>query len=153
VCRPLLGRLEELAGRQWEALAVASGIGPGGPVDRFSLGAATLSLLAAAAEEAPVLVLLDDVQWLDAASVDALVFAARRLGAEQVAMLVAAREDDGGGFDRGRFETLALAGIDREAAAALLAARAGGKVARGWRSGFGARPAAVRWRSWRSLGC
>jgi DNA-binding CsgD family transcriptional regulator/tetratricopeptide (TPR) repeat protein len=129
VCRPLLGRIEELPERQRDALAAALGIGPGASVDRFSLGAATLSLLAAAAEEAPVLVLLDDVQWLDAASVDALVFAARRLAAEPVAVLVAAREDDDGGFDRGGLETLALAGIDGEAAAALLAARAGREVA------------------------
>jgi tetratricopeptide (TPR) repeat protein len=129
VCRPLLGRIEELAERQREALTAALAIGSGGAVDRFSLGAATLSLLAAAAEDAPVLVLLDDARWLDAASVDALMFAARRLAAERVALLVATREDDEDGFDRRGFETVALGGVDREAAAALLAARAGGEVA------------------------
>jgi hypothetical protein len=66
VCRPLLDRVEGLAERQREALAGALGVGPSGSVDRFSLGAATLSLLAAAAEDAPLLVLLDDAQWLDA---------------------------------------------------------------------------------------
>src|SRR5215207_8693123 len=129
VCRPLLDRVDGLAERQREALAGALGVGPTGSVDRFSLGAATLSLLAAAAEDAPLLVLLDDAQWLDAESTDALLFAARRLAAERVAVLVAARGDRGGGLDLRAFERVALAGIDSEAAAALLARHAGREVA------------------------
>jgi hypothetical protein len=129
VCRPLLARLGELPQRQQDALAAALGTGSGEPVDRFSLGAAVLSLLAAAAESEPLLVLLDDVQWLDAASADALVFAARRLAAERVALLVAAREDAGRGVDLPAFERVALTGVDGEAAAALLARRAGAEVA------------------------
>jgi AAA ATPase domain len=130
VCRPLLDRLDELAVRQREALTGALGIGPGDSVDRLPVGAATLSLLAAAAEDVPVLVLLDDVQWLDAASADAMLFAARRLAAERVALLVAARDDDGGGvFDRRAFETVTLAGIESDAAAALVASHAGTQVA------------------------
>ncbi len=92
------------------------------------MGAATLSLLAAAAEDAPVLVLLDDAHWFDAASADALLFAARRLGAERVAVLVTAREGDSEAFDRPAFERLSLTGLDRDAAAALLAAGAGQEV-------------------------
>jgi len=129
VCRPLLGRLGELPERQREALEGALGIGVGGSVNRFMLGAATLSLLAAAAEDAPVLVLLDDAQWLDAASADALLFAARRLAAERVAVLMAARDREGRGVALGRFETLALAGVDAAAAAALLAGKTGREVA------------------------
>lgn len=129
VCRPLLGRIGELPERQQEALSGALGIGTGGSADRFALGAATLSLLAAAAEHEPLLVLLDDAQWLDAASADALLFAARRLAAERVALLVAAREGGSDGVDLRGFEELALAGVDAEATAALLALRAGRDVA------------------------
>jgi DNA-binding CsgD family transcriptional regulator len=129
VCRPLLDRLDELPERQRDALAAALGTGPAGSVDRFSLGAAVLSLLAAAAEYAPVLVLLDDVQWLDAASADALVFAARRLAAERVALVVAAREEAGQGVDLPAFERVSLTGVDGESAAALLARQAGAQVA------------------------
>ncbi|MET0510154.1 MAG: AAA family ATPase [Thermoleophilaceae bacterium] len=129
VCRPLLGRVGELPEPQQEALAGALGTGTGGSVNRFSLGAATLSLLATAGEHAPLLVLLDDAQWLDAVSADALLFAARRLAAEPVAVLVAAREESSDSGDLGAFETLTVAGIDAEAAAALLALRAGRDVA------------------------
>ena len=128
VCRPLLDRLGELPERQREALAGALGIGPGGSVGRFSLGAATLSLLAAAAEHAPLLVLLDDAHWLDPASSDALRFAARRLAAERVALVFGAREEGNDEFDLRAFESVSLAGIDGEAAAALLARRTGKAV-------------------------
>jgi DNA-binding CsgD family transcriptional regulator len=129
VCRPLLDRLDELAVRQREALTGALGIGPGASADRLLVGAATLSLLAAAAEDTPVLVLLDDVQWLDAASADGLLFAARRLAAERVAVLGAGRQDGGGAFDPRTFASEVLAGIERDAAAALVASRAGSQVA------------------------
>jgi DNA-binding CsgD family transcriptional regulator len=129
VCRPLLDHADELDQRQREALATALGSQSSASVDRFSLGAATLSLLAAAAESTPLLVLLDDAQWLDATSLGALLFAARRLAAERVAVLVAAREDGGEGLDLRAFETVALAGLDSEAAAALLAEYAGKDVA------------------------
>ena len=128
VCRPLLACLDELADRQREALQNAIGTGSAAPADRFSVGAATLSLLAAAAEDAPLLVLLDDAQWIDAASTDALVFAGRRLAAERVAMVVAARADEADAFGAGAFETLQLGGVDDEAATALVAAHAGADV-------------------------
>jgi DNA-binding CsgD family transcriptional regulator/tetratricopeptide (TPR) repeat protein len=129
VCRPLLDRVDELAERQRAALTTALGIVPGGPVDRLSLGAATLSLLAAAADAAPVLVILDDVQWLDPASADALFFAARRLRAERVALLVAARDGASDGFDVRGLENVRLGGLDGDAAAELLTAHARHDVA------------------------
>lgn len=91
--RPLLGDLDGLPERQAQALGGALGIGPPVPGDRFLIGAATLSLLAAAAESQPVLILVDDAHWLDSESLDALLFAVRRMDADAVATLIAARPD------------------------------------------------------------
>ena len=129
VFRPLLDRIEALPERQRAALSGPLGLGPGGSLDRFSLGTATLTLLAAAAEDTPLLVLLDDAQWLDPASAEALLFAARRLVAERVALLVASREDAGDRFAPASFETLALGDIGNDATAALLEAHTGHRVA------------------------
>ena len=120
VCRPLLDHVPALPQSQAQALETAFGIGSGPAGDRFLVGAATLSLLAAAGEDAPLLVLVDDAQWIDGASADALLFAARRLAAERVAMLVCARGDDGV-FGAGGLESIRLGGVDDRATAALLA--------------------------------
>src|SRR6516162_1383924 len=77
--RPVLGYLGELPGTQSRALAGALGLAPSAQPDRLLISAAVLSLLAAAAENRPVLCVIDDAQWVDRASVDALVFTARRL--------------------------------------------------------------------------
>ncbi len=90
---PTLALLDRLPGPQAAALASAFALGPAAPSDRFAVGAATLTLLATAAEERPLLALLDDAHWADTSSRDALFFAARRLRAESVALLVAARMD------------------------------------------------------------
>ena len=116
---PILGRLDELPVPQREALAAALGLGPPEGSERFLISAGVLSLLAAAAEERPVVCLIDDAQWLDVPSGDALMFTARRLAAEGVVLLFAVREDD-----RGRLETpgaeIVLDSLDREQAVALL---------------------------------
>jgi DNA-binding CsgD family transcriptional regulator len=91
LCAPLIDRLDRLPGPQQDALAVAFGLRAGEPPDRFLVGLAVLSLLADAAEEQPLLCLVDDAQWLDRASALALVFVARRLLAESVALVVATR--------------------------------------------------------------
>jgi DNA-binding CsgD family transcriptional regulator len=91
--RPLLGDLAGVPERQAQALSGALGIGSPVPGDRFLIGAATLSLLAAAAEAEPVLILVDDAHWLDGESLDALLFALRRLDADAVASLIAVRPD------------------------------------------------------------
>ncbi len=129
ICRPLLDRIEALPDRQRAALSGTLGLGPAGSLDRFSLGTATLTLVAAAAEDTPLLVLLDDAHWLDPASAEALLFAARRLVAERVALLVASREDAASGFAAASFETVALGDIGNDATAALLTAHASHRVA------------------------
>jgi predicted ATPase len=92
LCAPVLDRLEYLPGPQRDALRLAFGLSEGAVPDRFLVGLAVLSLLSDAAEERPMVCLVDDVQWLDRASVQALAFVARRLMAEPLALLFAVRE-------------------------------------------------------------
>jgi DNA-binding CsgD family transcriptional regulator len=95
LCAPLLGRLGNLPVPQREALNTAFGMSAGPPPDRFLVGLAVLSLLADAAEEQPLLCLIDDAQWLDRVSVQTLAFVARRLLAERVGLVFALREPGG----------------------------------------------------------
>ncbi|MFG1933392.1 AAA family ATPase [Mycobacterium sp. NPDC048908] len=92
LCAPLLNHLDELPEPQREALNVAFGRGVGAPPDRFLVGLAVLSLMAAAADVQPLLCIVDDAQWLDEVSVQTLAFVARRLLAEPVALVFAARD-------------------------------------------------------------
>jgi hypothetical protein len=92
LCAPLLNHLGELPEPQREALNVAFGRGIGATPDRFLVGLAVLSLIAAAANDQPLLCIVDDAQWLDEVSVQTLAFVARRLLAEPIAMVFAARE-------------------------------------------------------------
>jgi DNA-binding CsgD family transcriptional regulator len=94
LCAPMLDKLERLPDPQHDALCVAFGLREGGAPDRFLVGLATLSLLAEVAAEQPLLCLIDDAHWLDRASAQALGFAARRLLAEPVALVVTTREPD-----------------------------------------------------------
>jgi DNA-binding CsgD family transcriptional regulator len=89
---PLRRHLDDVPVGQAQALAAALGWGPGdAPGDRYLVAAGTLSLLAAAAEAAPLLVLVDDLQWVDAESAAALLFAARRMHRDRAAFLLARR--------------------------------------------------------------
>ncbi|MGE2731813.1 AAA family ATPase [Mycolicibacterium vaccae] len=93
LCASLLGHLDDLPAPQRDALSVAFGHGSGPPPERFLVGLAVLSLLAAAVQEQPLLCVVDDAQWLDRVSVQTLAFIARRLVAEPVALVFAARSD------------------------------------------------------------
>ena len=92
LCGPLLDRLPALPAPQRQAMETVFGLDAGGAPDRFLVGLAVLSLVSAAAEQRPLLCVVDDAQWLDQSSAQTLAFVARRLLAEPVAMVFAARE-------------------------------------------------------------
>ena len=92
LCAPILDRLPRLPGPQRDALGTVFGLGVGPAPSRLLVGLALLSLLSEVAEEGPLLCVVDDAQWLDTASAQAMAFAARRLLAEPVGVLFAARE-------------------------------------------------------------
>src|SRR3954469_18228797 len=91
LCAPMFDRLDHLPAPQRDALGVACGLHAGAPPDRFLVGLATLSLFSEVADEQPLLCVVDDSQWLDKASAQALAFVARRLLAESVAVVFATR--------------------------------------------------------------
>jgi len=116
--RPVLYLLGRIPAPQEAALSGALALAPPVPGDRFAVAAATLSLLAAAAEESPVLVMVDDAYWLDAPSREALLFAGRRLGSEGVLMLLGMRDREW--ISAAELGTLELHGLSAGDAAALV---------------------------------
>ena len=127
--RPALNRLEDLPAPQSRALRGALGFIERAGDDRFLISVACLTLLADLAERRPTLCLVDDAQWLDEPSADALLFVSRRLDAEGVVILFAAREGDETQFDSGPLPVLHLGGLNTDAAANLVAHRAGTGIA------------------------
>ena len=127
LCAPLLSHIDTLPEPQRYALSIALGLSSGKPPDPFLVALATLSLLAKIAEEQPLLCVVDDAQWLDAASAQILGFVARRLLAESIAIVFAVREPSDEREPLGLPE-LRLRGLDDEDAHALLARVLSGRV-------------------------
>ncbi len=123
--RPALGALDAIPKPQSDALAGALALRPPSAQHRFAVGAATLSLLAAHAEDEPVLILLDDVHWLDGSSAEALLFAIRRLVADPIAVILTARDSERSLLDGAGLPSLRLSGLDAESAAELVGTQAG----------------------------
>jgi DNA-binding CsgD family transcriptional regulator len=92
LCAPMLDRLAHLPSPQRDALSTAFGLSAGPPPDRFLVGLAVLSLLADAADEQPLVCIVDDAQWLDRASAQTLAFVARRLLAERLGLVFGLRD-------------------------------------------------------------
>jgi len=118
--QPVLGLRGELPEPQAAALASALAIGAPLETGRFTIYAATLGLLAAAAANGPVLVVVDEAQWLDASSVEALLFATRRFDSDGIAVIFAVRDGRPTLFDRAELPELRLAPLEHEAALELL---------------------------------
>jgi len=118
--RPALAMLDAIPEPQAVALEGALALRRGTAQERFAVGAATLSLLAAYAEQAPLAVLVDDAQWLDVSSAQALLFAFRRLVADPIAVLVAVREGELSLLDGADLPVLRLRGLTSDEAAQLM---------------------------------
>jgi DNA-binding CsgD family transcriptional regulator len=119
LCAPLLDGLDDLPGPQRDALRTAFALSLGGPPHPFLVSLAALSLLSEAAESRPLICLVDDAEWLDRASLQALAFAARRLVAESVALVFAVRDECG---ELAGLPQLVVEGLREADARALLGA-------------------------------
>ena len=117
LCAPMLEHLEAIPDPQREALRTAFGLAAGPPPDRFLVGLAVLSLLSEVAGERPLVCVIDDEQWFDHASAQALGFVARRLGADPVVLVFAARDPSA---ELAGLPELEVAGLGEGDARALL---------------------------------
>ena len=117
LCAPLLDRLESLPLPQRDALRVVLGMTAGPPPDRFLVGLGALNLLSEAADERPLLCLVDDGQWLDQASALTFAFVTRRLFVDRVGIVFAAREP---GEELQGLRELKVLGLSNRDADALL---------------------------------
>jgi DNA-binding NarL/FixJ family response regulator len=126
--RPALDLFDRLPAPQAVALRGALGLDERSGDDRFLIAAACLTLLSELAERRPVLCLVDDAQWLDGSTTDALLFSARRLDAEGIVMLFGLRDGDHR-FEARELDELELGGLEPETAAALIDHRTHGTVA------------------------
>ena len=137
---PLLDHLGALSAPQRAALEVVLGLRAGSEPGRLMLSVATLTLVAAAAEQQPRVIVVDDMQWVDAPSRDALLFVVRRLDAERVAMVITLREgtldlDVVGGIPR-----VEITGLATGDAATMLPGSPPG-----WWTRWSTRPGATHW--------
>ena len=133
--RPARGCVERLPGPQAAAVRSAFGLSSDRVEDRLLLGLATLNLLAEATADGPLICVIDDLQWVDGPSAQALLFTARRLGAEGCVMLFAVRDDPADWFDAPGVQQLTLAPLSDSAAREVVATTRGtglSQVAQRW---------------------
>jgi predicted ATPase len=121
---PLLDRVEELPDRQRDAVLAAFGMNDSVASDLFLLALASLNLLSEAASGGPILLLVEDLHWLDRSSADVIVFVARRLEFEPVVLLAGLRDGFPGSYDDAGLDELPLKRLTDDAATTLLATRA-----------------------------
>ena len=145
LCAPMLDHAESLPVPQREALRTAFGLGAGPVPDRFLVGLAVLGLLSEAAGERPLICVVDDAQWLDHASAQALGFAARRLVAEPVGLVFAARVP---GKDMAGLPELVVEGLAEDDAQELLESVLTGPLDPRVRTGSSPTRTGTRWRCW-----
>ena len=145
LCAPMLSRAEHLPVPQRDALRTAFGLAKGPPPDQFLVGLAVLSLLSEVAAEWPLVCVIDDEQWLDHASAQALGFVARRLAADPVGLVFAARVP---GKELARLPELTVAGLAQADARVLLDSALAGPLDARVRDLIVAETGGIRWRCW-----
>jgi DNA-binding NarL/FixJ family response regulator len=128
ILRPVLDRMERLPAPQAAALQAAFALSDDIVGERFRVSLGVLGILAEVAEERPVLCVVDDAQWLDQSSADALLFAARRFDAERIALLVAVRDDTESAFSAPGLPVLRAGPLEPHDARALVVERLGPHV-------------------------
>jgi DNA-binding CsgD family transcriptional regulator len=127
LCSPVLDHLDRLPQPQRDALAIVFGLSSGPPPDRFLVALATLTLLDEVAKDDPLACVVDDAQWLDQASAQVLAFVARRLLAEPIALVCAARTGTGDAVLAG-LPALPVGGLGAEDARSLLLTKVTGPI-------------------------
>jgi len=123
VLLPLLGEFAQLSAAHRDALNVALGYGEGPPPARLLVSTATLTVLRQAAAARPVLMIVDDLPWLDRASARVLAFVARRLAGSRAGFLAASRPGQESFFERAGLAQHELGPLDEEAASGLVSSR------------------------------
>lgn len=131
LCRPLLDHLDRLPAYQAESLRGALALAKPADQDRFAAAVGFLGLVTLAVEQTPVLVVVDDAQWIDVPTAEAVSFVARRLRSDPVAFVVASRDEHSHGPLFEGFELVALTGLEPDAAIRLLSLNASTPVAAG----------------------
>jgi DNA-binding CsgD family transcriptional regulator len=127
--RPVASHVDRIPDVQGQALRIALGLDAGIAENRFIIGLAVLSLLGEVANDGPILCLIDDAQWLDQPSANALAFVARRLEAEGIVMLFSIREGDAGSFARARLPERTVRGLSPDDGERVLVERFGDGIA------------------------
>jgi len=122
--RPILHRVDELPGPRRDAILACFGMSATGNQNSFFIALATLNLLADCAAHAPLLLMVDDLQWIDLPTCEVLAFVARRVEAEPLALVAALRTGYHSGIPDLALPELTVAGLDEESAARLLRQRA-----------------------------